>query len=299
MMMARARATDGKLLDSFVAQRDCDAFRDLVARHGPAVRRICRGVLHDSHEADDAFQATFLVLVRKAPSIEDPERLGGWLRGVAYRIALHARGRQSRRRAVETSWAALSRGDPPPAELTPELRRVIGEELDRLPDSYRQAVTLCYLQGLTHQETARRLGSPIGTVKVHLVRARRLLRERLKRRGIGWEAGLLLFLLRPRNASAPRAGLDASTIRAMALAAAGCGAALATRFAHALELAEANPDAVIGLKALWICAVPALAGVVLAFCSPALLAYRTPLAPDVDAASLPGNLTDVLTVECR
>ena len=91
--MQGTAATDSQLLDCFVRERDSAAFRSLVVRHGPAVLQVCRGVLHDPHEAEDAFQATFLVLVRKAPSIQDPESLGGWLRGVAYRTAVRARCR--------------------------------------------------------------------------------------------------------------------------------------------------------------------------------------------------------------
>ena len=117
-MMMGVGATDGQLLDSYVKGRDSGAFRNLVSRHGPAVLRVCRGVLHDPHEAEDAFQATFLLLVRKAPAIQDPERLGGWLRGVAYRTAVRARCRAARRRAVETSRAELCWTDPPPEEST-------------------------------------------------------------------------------------------------------------------------------------------------------------------------------------
>jgi RNA polymerase sigma factor (sigma-70 family) len=297
--MMSVGATDGQLLNSFVAGRDSGAFRNLVSRHGPAVLRVCRGVLHDPHEAEDAFQATFLVLVRKAPGIQDPERLGGWLRGVAYRTAVQARCRAARRRAVETSRAELSWIDPPALESAEELRRVIGEELDRLPDSYRQPVMLCYLQGLTHREAPDRLGWPVGTVKVRLVRARRLLQERLKRRGIGWGAGFLLVLLWPREVSATSEPLLESTIRAMKLAAAGRRASLQACFARALELAEGTLGVGIGLKAAWSWAVCALAGVLLALTGPAVLAVHGPPAPEVDAASLPSNLTDVLTVECR
>ncbi len=291
-------ATDGQLLESFVSRRDSGAFRDLMSRHGPSVLRVCRGVLHDSHAADDAFQATFLVLVRKAPAIQDPERLGGWLRGVAYRTAVRARSQAARRRVVETSRKELRWIDPPPEESKEELQRVMGDELARLPDLYRQAVTLCYLEGLTHQEAASRLGWPVGTVKVRLVRARRLLQERLNRRGIGWGAGLLLVLRYPGEVSATPDVLVESTIRAMQLAAAGRRAALHAQFGHALALAEAVLGVPIG-RAAWSWAVVAVAGVFVALTGPAVLAFYTPAAPAVNAASLPKNLTDVLTVDCR
>ena len=187
--MPGTAASDGELLDCFVKQRDSVAFRNLVVRHGPSVLRVCRGVLRDPHEADDAFQVTFLVLFRKAPSIQDPESLGGWLRGVAYRTAVGSRRHAARRRVIERTLADMPTGENSRPELAPELRQMIREELDRLPDFYRQPLTLCYLEGLTHQEAAIRLGWPVGTVKVRLVRGRRLMRERLGRHGAVLVAG--------------------------------------------------------------------------------------------------------------
>jgi RNA polymerase sigma factor (sigma-70 family) len=181
--MRGTTASDRELLDCFVKDRDSAAFRNLVGRHGPAVLQVCRGVLQDPHEAEDAFQATFLVLLRKAPSIQVPASLGGWLRGVAYRTAVRARCHAARRRVIERTRADVSPTAQFHEELAPEVRQMIRDELDRLPDSYRQPVTLCYMEGLTHREAASRLGWPVGTVKVRLVRGRRLLRERLDRRG--------------------------------------------------------------------------------------------------------------------
>src|SRR5271163_1795169 len=108
--MLAVSATDSQLLDNFVRDHDPGAFRSLVTRHGPEVLRVCRAVLQDPHEADDAFQATFLVLVRKAPSIQNPESLGGWLRGVAYRAALRSRCRAARRRVVGRTLALACLG---------------------------------------------------------------------------------------------------------------------------------------------------------------------------------------------
>ena len=190
-------STDRELLDHYVHEQDSAAFQDLVSRHGSAVHRVCRGVLKDIHEAEDAFQATFLVLARRAPEIRDPEALGGWLRGVAYRVAIRARRRSARRREIEKARAEMSRRG---AGLVRgwsrhgELKELVGDELTRLPDDYRRPIVLCYLDGLTHQEAARRLDWPVGTVKVRLVRGRRMLRERLHRRGVALGAGLLLML---------------------------------------------------------------------------------------------------------
>ena len=185
LMQNAALVTDGQLLNDFVRFGDQGAFDGLVSRHGPAVLHVCRGVLQDRHEAEDAFQATFLVLVREAPLLKDPDAVGGWLRGVAYRTALRARCRAARRREFEKTRATMSRLAGFPEEITPELRWVIREELERLPDDYRQAVGLCYLDGLTHQEAASKLGWPLGTVKIRLLRGRRLLRRttRSPRRG--------------------------------------------------------------------------------------------------------------------
>jgi RNA polymerase sigma factor (sigma-70 family) len=270
-----------------------------VTRHGPAVLQVCRAVLQDAHEADDAFQATFLVLVRKARSIQNPESLGGWLRGVAYRTATRARCRAARRRAIERNCAELPQNECVPDELTPELRELVREELDRLPETYRLPVTLCYLQGLTHQETAKRLGWPVGTVKIRLVRARRLLRERLDRRGIGLSVSLLLIWLQLKKASAASEALRESAVGAKKLAAAGRRTSLKAQFGRAVEIAEAALGIGVSLKVQWLWVVVALAGLFLGLTGPAVLAFHGPPTQEIDPASLPSNLTDVLSVECR
>ena len=257
--------TDSHLLDCFVKAKDSVAFRDLVARHGPAVLQVCRAVLQDPHEAEDAFQATFLVLVRKAPLIQDPDSLGGWLRGVAYRTSLRARNRAARRRVIERTRADMSPTEFSPKQLEPEVRQMIQEELERMPESYRLPLMLCYMEGLTHPEAASRLGWPVGTVKVRLVRGRRLLRERLDRRGAGLGAGILLWLVNPRHAAAVPESLIESTVRVMDLGAAGRSAALETRFTGAARLAEAMLGAGIGLKIHWLWAALVLTAVLLGF----------------------------------
>ena len=221
--MLSSGSTDRELLDHYVHDQDPSAFRDLVLRYGSAVHRVCRDVLKDIHEAEDAFQATFLVLARRAPEIQEPDALGGWLRGVAYRVATRSRRRAARRGEVEKVRAERSPEEPAvmPDEPACELRELVGDELTRLPDDYRRPIVLCYLDGLTHQEAARRLDWPVGTVKVRLVRGRRMLRERLNRRGVALGSGLLLMLPTSRRACAVTEPLMESTARAMSLAAAG------------------------------------------------------------------------------
>jgi RNA polymerase sigma factor (sigma-70 family) len=290
--------TDSQLLDCFVRDRDSAAFRNLVVRHGPAVLQVCRGILHDQHEAEDAFQATFLVLIRKAPSIQDPEALGGWLRGVAYRTSVRARCRAARRRMIEKT-----RGDVPPVEqfsdeLAPELRQMVREELDRLPDSYRQPLTLCYIDGLTNQEAASRLGWPVGTVKVRLVRGRRLLRERLDRRGASLGAGVLFWLLEPGRATAAREPLVESTVRLMTWGGARRSAAVGSHYAGALRMAATSPAVGTTLKSYWLWSLLTLVAILLGLTGSAALAFQGKLASDVDPMTLPGNLTDILNVDC-
>jgi RNA polymerase sigma factor (sigma-70 family) len=296
--MQGTAATDSQLLDCFVKERDSAAFRSLVDRHGPAVLQVCRGVLHDPHAAEDAFQATFLVLVRKAPSIKDPELLGGWLRGVAYRTAVQARCHAARRRVIERTRADMSPIEHFHDELAPELRQMIREELDRLPDSYCQALTLCYMEGLTHQEAASRLGWPVGTVKVRLLRGRRLLRERLDRRGASLGSALLLLLLNPDRAPAVPQPLLESTVRVMNLGAAGRRAALESKFAGALRLADAALGVGIALKLHWAWPVVVLAMIMLGVTGSAALAFHGKPVVDVDPTTLPANLTDILNVDC-
>ena len=181
-----AGLTDVQLLDRFVGRRDDGAeaaFAALVKRHGPMVLRVCRGELNDIHAAEDAFQATFLILARKARSIRKGGSLASWLYGVARRVARRARADRVRRIAHERRGAVMA--DQPivvqePPELVPEIQ----EEVDRLPGKYREPIVLCYLEGLTHEEAASQLRIPVGTVKIRLSRGRERLRGRLVRRGL-------------------------------------------------------------------------------------------------------------------
>lgn len=210
--------SEGQLLERFVGRRDEAAFEALLARHGPMVLGVCRQWLRDPHEVEDAFQATFLVLVRKAGTLRDRELLGNWLYGVAYRVALRARSVAYRRHARESG--AIT--EPADSRLlgSDELRPWLHEEIHRLPEKYRAPVVFCYLEGLTQEEAAERLHWPIGTVKGRLSRARDLLRSRLTRRGLAPSAAILFAGLTSEASAAVPESLVHSTIKSATLVAA-------------------------------------------------------------------------------
>ena len=188
--------TDGKLLELFAAQRGETselAFATLVERHGPMVIRVCRAILRQEHEAEDAFQATFLVLVRKADSLWVRDSLGPWLYRVAYRIAVRAKIVSGRCQAAERKVAEMA-FDRNSGEERSGLGPVLYEEIDRLPDHYRIPIVLCDLEGRTYEAAARHVGCPVGTLKSRLARGRQRLREQLARRGL-ISAGLLETVL--------------------------------------------------------------------------------------------------------
>jgi RNA polymerase sigma factor (sigma-70 family) len=235
--------SDAALLERFVRQGDEAAFELLVWRHGPMVLGACRRVLRHEQDAEDAFQATFLTLARKAGEAGRRGSLSGWLYTVAYRIALRARQRQAARGRREGPLE----GEPPPengAGPVEELaRREVGPLLDaevaRLPEKYRAAFVLCYLEGKTNEEAAALLGCPKGTILSRLARARDRLRRRLAARNLVFAAGpfavMLAGLARPLAETSPV--LVTSTAHAALLFAVG-KAALAATTAPALELAE-------------------------------------------------------------
>ncbi len=205
--------TDAQLLERFAAGRDEPAFAALMVRHGPMVLGVCRRLLHDADQAEDAFQASFLVLARKAGSIQRRPLLSAWLYGVAYKVAARLRGRTWKRQARETSGVDLATIaasiDPDPSDLPPLLHA----EVQRLPDKYRNPIILCYLEGKTHEEAALLLRWPLGTVKTRLARARGLLRSQLIRRGVTASEGVMATALAAHPATAS-ARLTDATIRA-------------------------------------------------------------------------------------
>ncbi len=216
-----ADGSDAHLLDRFVRRRDEGAFAALMERHGPMVLGVCRRVLHDPHDADDVFQATFLVLVRKAASLRRPELLGNWLYGVAYRIALQARAAAARWRALERQVDDMPAAAPVDEKFWDELRPVLDEEIHRLPEKYKAPVVLCYLEGKTYTEAARVLGWAEGTVSGRLARAREKLRRRVAARGLTLSAALLATTLGQKGSAAVPAALAQATLRGVLSAAAG------------------------------------------------------------------------------
>jgi RNA polymerase sigma factor (sigma-70 family) len=191
--------TDGELLARFAATRDEAAFAALVARHGPMVLGVCRRVLGHRQDAEDAFQATFLVLAQKAAAIRQRNSIGCWLYGVAYRAALTAAAANARRRSRERQVNAMPHPEVATAEV-PDWRPLLDRELSRLSEKYRAAVVLCDLQGKPRKEAARLLGVPESTLANRLARA--LLAKRLRGRGVEWTGAALAAALAADTASA-------------------------------------------------------------------------------------------------
>jgi RNA polymerase sigma factor (sigma-70 family) len=215
--------SDAQLLERFVVDHDEiaeSAFNVLVERHGPMVLAVCRRVLNDPHDAQDAFQATFLVLVRKASTVRKRESIADWLHGVARRVSARARADLARRRSIERRAAtgSLIAYRPPLPDVD------VRDEIEYLPHDLRAVVVLCYLAGLTHEQAARRLGWPVGTVRSRLARARARLRADLTRRGTAPDAALLPMLAF-RKTSLPEGLIDATVRAAILLSARDAGEA--------------------------------------------------------------------------
>ncbi len=249
--------SDVRLIQRFAADRDEAAFEVLVQRYGPMVFGVCLRVLGDAHDAEDAFQATFLVLAKKARSLARQELVGNWLWGVAYRTAKRAQADLARWHARERQVRMAMEADPVEEVMYRELRSVLDEEIKRLPTKYRQPFVLCYLEGKTNEEAARKLGCPTGTVFTRLAQARELLRSRLTRRGVKLSsATLAAALTREVTASVPM-GLVCSTVKAAALFAAGNIAVAGVISTRAVTLAEG------GLRAMFISKIKVATAVVL------------------------------------
>jgi RNA polymerase sigma factor (sigma-70 family) len=240
-----AALTDAELLARFALQGDEDAFAVLVRRHGPLVLGVCRRVLRDAHDADDAFQAVFLLLARKAGSLSRPDLLASWLHGVACRTAARARADAARRRARERQ-APVAAAAPEDDLAWRDLWPVLDEEVSRLPERYRVPVVLCYLEGQTNAEAARRLGCSRGTVATLLARARERLRRQLTRRGVALSGTLAATgLARQAQAAAVPTLLEISTVKAATCLAAGHVLAAGPISGHAASLAKGVAQAML------------------------------------------------------
>jgi RNA polymerase sigma factor (sigma-70 family) len=243
---------DPELLDRFRRDRNGAAFAVLMERHGPLVLRVCGQLLDDHHAVEDAFQATFLVLASQSESIRRNTSLAAWLHGVAYRTA-----RRMRERARRTFPAAAFRAaaeDDPAADLTRrELDRALKEEIERLPERYRQVTVLCCVEGTSRDEAARQLGVPAAAVKKRLECARGLLRQRLSRRGIVPSGGLLAALLKPEGPMPVRGTLLQTTLKA-AVSFRGGGTSVSVGSAGAVAAASETVWTMSLAKGkLWLC----------------------------------------------
>jgi RNA polymerase sigma factor (sigma-70 family) len=230
---------DRQLLERFVTNADEGAFQALVERYGPLVLRVCTRVLSSEHDAEDAFQATFLVLVRKAGSIRTPELLGPWLYGVAYRTALKLKAETLKRRQREKPLVDVA--SPPMADqlIWQDLRPILDEEVNRLPGKYRVPFVLCYMEGKTNEQAAQILGCPRGTVFSRLAWAREQLRRQLRHRGVALSVGALAAFLSPNAGSAAvPASLIVVTSKAALAWAVGTAAAAGNVPAPVAALAE-------------------------------------------------------------
>ncbi len=252
--------SDAQLLQRFAQQRDEAAFEVLVWRHGTMVLNVAQRLLHQSADAEDVFQATFLTLARKASAIRRGTSVASWLYKVAYRLALRARQSAARRQryeqpGIETASAPLENDDA-------EVSAVLAQEVDRLPERYRAVVVLCYLQGATTEEASRLLGCPRGTVLSRLASARQRLRQRLVRRGIAPAAALAAASFSEAVSATPAVALVACVVRAALPFAAG-GAAVPIVSPQAAALAEGALKMMmwnkIKIVAALVCAI-ALAG---------------------------------------
>jgi RNA polymerase sigma factor (sigma-70 family) len=241
--------TDAQLLERFQVYRDEVSFSVLVHRHGPMVLSACRRVLGNSHGAEDAFQATFMILVRRLASISCKGSLGGWLQLVAQRVATKARDKETIRHRRERRLDPMQAREPLDDLTWQELRGVLDEEIARLAEKYRTPIVLCYLEGKSYDQAARELGWPKSSLTRRLSRARELLRQRLVRRGMTLSAGVLATALCEKVAGAPvGAMLTINTVKAAVSMGAGKAVAGGCISAGAVALAEETMGGMLAIK---------------------------------------------------
>jgi RNA polymerase sigma factor (sigma-70 family) len=298
-----AELTDGQLLEGYISRRDEAAFAALVRRHGPMVWGVCRRALRNHHDAEDAFQTTFLVLARRAASIASRELLANWLYGVAHRTALKARATGARRKGRERQVAEIP--EPAGTQRDPwrDVQPALDEELSRLPGRYRGVLVLCDLEGKTRKEAAVQLGCPEGTVASRLARARTMLARRLTQRGVALSGGAVSAVLAQQAMSAgvlPSSVMD-STVKAAGLPAAKAAATGAISV-HVAALTEGVLKAMLFSKLKTATALlsvvlglGALAGGMLLFTNSA---KAIPWWPFTDTKTHVEKATDIVIAEC-
>ncbi len=263
---------DRELLGQFIAGHDPTTFAALVSRHGPMIFHLCRRILRNDHDAEEIFQATFLVLARRAEAVRRHESVGGWLYGVARRLASKARATAARRLARERSSSPRECRNPLDEILAAEMQEILDQELARLPAKFRNPLVLCCLQGLTRDEAARQLGWPESVLKSRLQQGRERLRVRLARRGLAFSTVLGVTTLGGRATATVPAALFNSTVHAAGVVAAG-GAAASVVSAQTAALTNEvlNAMALTRLKALMVFVL----GVGLVASTTGLLVYQT------------------------
>jgi RNA polymerase sigma factor (sigma-70 family) len=282
-----AALSDGQLLEQFLSHRDESAVEVLVRRYGPLVFGVCRRVLREAHAAEDVFQATFCVLIRKAPVLDRGKPLGGWLYTVAYRLALTARANERRRQRCEEQAARRRSECEEQAATVSDLEAALDEELQRLPEKHRAALVLCYLEGKTNEQAAHILGCPLGSMSARLNQARQRLRECLARRGYSAGTAALAAAL---NTAATHAAvplpLVCSTVRSAVWFAGEQAASVAAISAGAVALARGACRAMF-LNKVKIAAAVLLLTALLGAGARTLLTAAAPPGPPAQAALRP------------
>jgi RNA polymerase sigma factor (sigma-70 family) len=279
--------SDGQLLEQFLINRDESAVEVLVRRYGPLVFGVCRRVLQKQHVAEDVFQATFCVLIRKAPVLDRGKPLGGWLYTVAYRLALTARANERRRQRCEEQAARRRPAREEPARTPSDLEVALDEELQRLPEKHRAPLVLCYLEGKTNEQAAHILGFPVGSMSARLNQARERLREGLTRRGyaIG-TAGIVAALNTAAAQAAVPPPLLCNSVRAAVWFASEQAASAALISAGAVQLARHACRAMF-LNKVKIAAAVLLVTALLGIGARVLLTAAPPSSPPIQTALQP------------